>query len=174
MPRLVENPPWQGCASHCAAPRVPPGARLATLRTSGPPTGEETCAMTTEIVICPDGDQLAARAADHLIAAAGEAIRARGRFTLALSGGSTPEKMYGLLARPGRPTRLDGPRLFLSFGDARSVPHDAPRTNSHMPPRSLLSKPPTAPDNVFPTPAPGTTPPAESAAAYTKTLAGFF
>src|SRR4051794_18075194 len=130
--------------------------------------------MTTEIVICPDADQLAERAADRVIAAAGDAIRARGRFTLALSGGSTPEKMYALLARPERATRLDWSRVYLFFGDDRFVPHDDPRSNCHMATRSLLSKAPIAADHVFAIPVAGTNTPAESAAAYTKTLADFF
>ena len=76
-----------------------------------------------ERVICP-ADQLAARPAARIISAAGDAIRARGRFTLALSGGSTPEKTYGLLASPERSTKLDWSRIFLFFGDDRFVPHD--------------------------------------------------
>src|SRR3954449_6869448 len=87
-----------------------------------PPTGAPT-PPTTERLICP-ADQLAVRAADRIIAAAADAIRARARFTLALSGVSTPEKTYALLAGPERTGKLDWSRIYLFFGDDRFVPHD--------------------------------------------------
>src|SRR6188768_1194866 len=99
---------------------------------------------TTERLVCP-ADQLAVRAADRIIAAAADAIRARGRFTLALSGGSTPEKTYALLAAPERSGKLDWSRIYLFFGDERFVPHDDPRSNCHMATRSLFSRAPIPP-----------------------------
>src|SRR6476646_40229 len=93
-----------------------------------PPRTGYTMTATLERVVCP-ADQLAARAADRIIAAATDAIRARGRFTLALSGGSTPEKTYALLAAPERSSRLDWSRIYLFFGDDRFVPHDDKRSN---------------------------------------------
>jgi 6-phosphogluconolactonase len=125
-----------------------------------------------ERVICP-ADQLAARAADRIISAAGDAIRARGRFTLALSGGSTPEKTYGLLASPERSTKLDWSRIYLFFGDDRFVPHDDPRSNCEMATRSLLSKAPIADDHVFKIPTNAASP-AEAAKKYEQILATFF
>src|SRR5262245_3443131 len=126
----------------------------------------------TERVICP-ADQLAARAADRIIAAAGDAIRARGRFTLALSGGSTPEKTYTLLTSPERSTKLDWSRVYLFFGDERFVPHDDPRSNCSMATRSLFSRAPIDDDHIFRIPT-DTGSPAESAARYAQTLASFF
>jgi 6-phosphogluconolactonase len=128
---------------------------------------------SANVVICPDADQLAARAADRIIQAAGEAIRNRGRFTLALSGGSTPEKMYALLAQPERSAQLDWSRIYLFFGDERFVPHDDPRSNCHMATRSLLSRVPIAADHVFAIPTDTASPP-DSAARYARTLADFF
>jgi 6-phosphogluconolactonase len=125
-----------------------------------------------ERVICP-ADQLAARAADRIISAAGDAIRARGRFTLALSGGSTPEKTYGLLASPERSTKLDWSRIYLFFGDDRFVPHDDPRSNCEMATRSLLSKAPIEANHVFKIPTDAASP-AEAATKYAQTLATFF
>lgn len=126
----------------------------------------------TERVICP-ADQLAARAADRIIASAAAAIRSRGRFTLALSGGSTPEKTYGLLASPERSTRLDWSKIYLFFGDDRFVPHDDPRSNCEMATRSLLSKAPIEDDHVFRIPT-NLASPDEAAKQYAQTLATFF
>jgi 6-phosphogluconolactonase len=131
-----------------------------------------TTSTISEIVICPDADQLAAGAADRIIQLAAQAIAARGRFTLALSGGSTPEKMYALLAQPERATRIDWSKTFLFFGDDRFVPHDDPRSNCHMATRSLLTKAPIAGDHVFSIPVLASA--ADSATAYARTLAEFF
>jgi 6-phosphogluconolactonase len=125
-----------------------------------------------ERVICP-AEQLAGRAADRILAAAGDAIRARGRFTLALSGGSTPEKTYTLLSSPPYATRLDWSRVYLFFGDERFVPHDDPRSNYHLANRSLISRAPIDDDHVFAIPT-DTSSPSESAARYAQTMASFF
>src|SRR5262249_58552360 len=118
-----------------------PARRTATLTASAPTLTGRAMTAKTERVVCP-ADQLAARAADRILAAAGDAIRSRGRFTLALSGGSTPEKTYAILSSPEHSTRLDWSRIYLFFGDHRFVPHDDPRSNCEMPTRSLLPRPP--------------------------------
>ena len=47
----------------------------------------------------PDASNLARAAAEHFVTLAAEAIAARGRFVVALSGGSTPRASYALLAK---------------------------------------------------------------------------
>jgi 6-phosphogluconolactonase len=125
-----------------------------------------------ETVICP-ADQLPVRAADRILAVAADAIRARGRFTLALSGGSTPEKTYSLLSSPERATKLDWSRVYLFFGDERFVPHDDPRSNCHMATSSLFDRAPIDDDHIFRIPTDAGSP-AEAAAKYEQTLAAFF
>jgi 6-phosphogluconolactonase len=126
-----------------------------------------------ELVVCLDADRLAAEAAARIVRSAEEAVRARGRFTLALSGGSTPEKTYALLADPQHAKRIDWSKAYLFFGDERFVPHDDPRSNCHMARRALLSRVPVLADHVLaiPTDTPG---PADSAAAYARTLVKSF
>jgi 6-phosphogluconolactonase len=92
-----------------------------------------------DIVVCPDANRLAEDAAERIIAAAREAIAQRGRFLLVLSGGSTPEHMYRVLARPENRSRLDWSRTWLFFGDERYVALNDPRSNYHMVAESLLS-----------------------------------
>ncbi len=120
-----------------------------------------------------DADRLAAEAADHIIASAGEAVRARGRFTLALAGGSTPEKTYSLLAEPARAPRIDWSKVFLFFGDERYLPPEDSRSNFNMARRALLNRVAVPPGQVFPIPT-DCKDPAESAAVYARTLATAF
>jgi 6-phosphogluconolactonase len=123
--------------------------------------------------ICPDADHLAVEAADRIIQAAGDAVRQRGRFMLALTGGSTPEKTYALLAQPERVRQIDWSRTFLFWGDERYVPHDDPRSNYNMAKRSLLKPAAIAAERTFPIPT-DTDSPATAATAYTDTLRKVF
>jgi len=125
------------------------------------------------LLVCRDADELSARAAERIVEGAGESVRDRGRFTLALAGGSTPEKTYTLLARPDPVARLDWSRAYLFFGDERFVPPDDPRSNYAMVRRSLLPGAPVPAGQVFPIPTDQPSP-ADSAAAYAATLVRAF
>jgi 6-phosphogluconolactonase len=125
------------------------------------------------LIVCPDADSLAARVADQVIEAGAKAVAARGRFCLALTGGSTPEKMYGLLAQPGRAGRVDWDRVFVFVGDERFVPYDDPRSNYGMARRAMLAHVPLPADHLFPMRT-DVASAAASAEDYTRTLAGFF
>jgi 6-phosphogluconolactonase len=131
-------------------------------------------AMESPIIdIQRDPEQLALAASERIIQSANEVIRARGRFTLVLSGGSTPEKTYAHLSSPQRESRIDWSKTYLFFGDERVVPHDDARSNYHMAKRSLLDKIPIPADHVFPIPTDKISP-AENAVAYAQSLAKFF
>ncbi|MBL8073392.1 MAG: 6-phosphogluconolactonase [Nitrospira sp.] len=74
-----------------------------------------------------------------LIASASErAIRSHGRFTIALSGGSTPKTLYQALASPTWSRGLDWTRVYFLFGDERCVPPDHPDSNFGMVRASLF------------------------------------
>jgi 6-phosphogluconolactonase len=126
-----------------------------------------------EIVVCPDPDALAHQAAQRILDAGERAVAQRGRFTLALAGGSTPEKAYRLLAQPENARRIDWSKAYLFFGDERFVPPDDPRSNQGMARRSLLERAPIPADHVFPIPTNHATA-RESAEEYARTLAAFF
>jgi 6-phosphogluconolactonase len=126
-----------------------------------------------EIVVCSDATALAAAAADRIIAAAHAAIAQRGRFTLALSGGSTPERTYKLLGQNPRIGQIDWSRTWLFFGDERCVPHGDPRSNFHLASESLLKPAGIAPDHVFAIPTASRSP-VQSAADYESLLRKFF
>jgi 6-phosphogluconolactonase len=111
-------------------------------------------------------------AAEWFCLAGTNAIQARGRFTVALSGGSTPRGLYQELAANFR-QRLDWQKVFFFFGDERHVPPSDPESNYRMADESLLSKLDIRPDHVFRIPA--ELPDAGQAArTYEETLRRFF
>ena len=99
-----------------------------------------------EIRILKTAAELFETAASIFTAQAAEAIRAHGRFTVALSGGSTPKTLYSLLAtKPGIPWD----KVYFFWGDERHVPPDDPDSNYRMVNEALLSKIQVPAGNVF-------------------------
>lgn len=80
-------------------------------------------------LVCHSPEAAAGVAAGHIVQAAKVAVHERGRFLLALCGGSTPEYLYRLLAGPGYDDLIDWPRTHLLWGDERCVGPDDPRSN---------------------------------------------
>lgn len=77
-----------------------------------------------------------------------ESIAERGRFTVALAGGSTPALLYGLLASPPLSAEIDWSRWHVLWGDERCVPPDHPDSNYGMARRTLLDHVPIPPAHV--------------------------
>ena len=71
-----------------------------------------------------DAEAVADAAARYVARAAGESIAARGTFRVALSGGSTPERLYRLLAHKPWSTRIEWPAVVALFADERAVAPD--------------------------------------------------
>ncbi|MDQ3855522.1 MAG: 6-phosphogluconolactonase [Chloroflexota bacterium] len=92
----------------------------------------------TEVVVLPAKDDVARRGAEELVAAAGEAIGARGQFTVALSGGSTPVGMYKLLAAEPYRSQVAWEHVQFYWSDERCVPPDHPDSNYGAAARALL------------------------------------
>lgn len=95
-----------------------------------------------DLRVLGDGAELARAAAEEFARRAGEAIRARGRFSVALSGGSTPRRLFALLADPAEPfrDRIDWRAVHLFWGDERHVPPDHPESNFRMVRETLLDR----------------------------------
>lgn len=68
-----------------------------------------------------------------------EAIRAKGRFLIALSGGTTPETLYRALASPAFASRFDWSQTTFFFSDERCVAPDDPRSNYALAHRVLFT-----------------------------------
>lgn len=88
--------------------------------------------MTRTFQVLPDADAVAAATADRLVAAGRNAIARRGRFVLALTGGSTPLVVCPLLVVPPRIGQLDWSRVEFFWGDERAVPPDHPDSNYRL------------------------------------------
>lgn len=89
-------------------------------------------------------DEVAGAACDVIVEAADKAIAADGVFRLVLAGGTTPEKVYHLLAK----VSCDWSRWVFFLGDERCLPVDDAERNSVMAQRCLLDHINTPPDNI--------------------------
>lgn len=115
-------------------------------------------------------DELARAAAERVIG-----LLARScldRKAICLAGGSTPERLYRLLAHHSEAARISWPNLHLFWGDERLVPPDARDSNARMT-LDALGAAPIPLDNIHPIPTTGLTVEA-SAAAYERELKSFF
>ncbi|MBI2761900.1 MAG: 6-phosphogluconolactonase [Chloroflexi bacterium] len=96
----------------------------------------------------PDADALAWAAAARLTAAATDAVRQRGRFTIALSGGSTPLKLFRVLALGEWAVRLPWPYTHVFWADERCVPPDHEDSNFGAARRALLTRVPLPEEQI--------------------------
>lgn len=76
-------------------------------------------------------------AAQYFVKTAKEAIATRGRFTVALSGGSSPKGLFELLALAYH-NEVEWAKVYFFFSDERYVPADHPDSNALMAKKSLF------------------------------------
>lgn len=88
----------------------------------------------------PDAEAVSRAAAQDLVELARAAIVERGRFCVALSGGSTPRRMYEILAEAPRWAEIDWRRVEVFWGDERAVPPEHPDSNYGATAAVLLGK----------------------------------
>ncbi|MGA7384675.1 MAG: 6-phosphogluconolactonase [Methylocella sp.] len=126
--------------------------------------------MTPEPVIDAedDAEALACRVACFIAARISSAPE---RFSLCLSGGSTPKRAYELLADLGAP--LDWQKVHLFWGDERFVPPDHQDSNFRMAREALIGHVTIPAAQVHPVPTNAASP-EEAAAMYEATLQGFY
>jgi 6-phosphogluconolactonase len=96
----------------------------------------------------PTPDLLGDAVARHVIACAGESIQARGRFTVALSGGTTPKRSYERLATREFADLIDWERTHVLWSDERCVPPDDPQSNYRMAKEALLDRVPIPTEQI--------------------------
>lgn len=103
-----------------------------------------------EVRILKDAEEMSRVAAQEFVRRAQEAVAARGRFAVALSGGSTPERLYRLLAQENAPFRAEvsWERAHFFWSDERHVPPDHPESNYRMAQATLLERAPVPPENI--------------------------
>jgi 6-phosphogluconolactonase len=100
------------------------------------------------IKIFQDPDSLAKGAALLFIQSFEEAVRERGFFSVVLSGGATPLKLYGLLASNEYRGAVQWGLAHFFWGDERCVPPDSLESNFNSANQSLLSKVDIPPENI--------------------------
>jgi len=93
--------------------------------------------------------QVLSALADFIASKATESINILGRFTIALSGGSSPKKLYELLASDGYRNKIQWEKVFFFFGDERYVPLYHKDSNYLMAERSLFEPLRIVQDHVF-------------------------
>lgn len=108
--------------------------------------------MKPEVRTFPDLETLSLEAARFLVQAAVRRIAEKGVFTLVLSGGKSPRRLYELLAGPPFLEALPWNQIHLFWGDERYIPTDHPESNYGQTFQLLLSKIPIPGKNVHPIP----------------------
>ncbi|HEX9609311.1 MAG TPA: 6-phosphogluconolactonase [Candidatus Limnocylindria bacterium] len=83
---------------------------------------------------------MAIATADRFVATVGQAVDEHGVARVALSGGSTPKRVYPLLLDPARRDAVDWSRVEFFWGDERAVPPDHPESNFGAAYSMLLSQ----------------------------------
>jgi len=101
-----------------------------------------------QVRVLPSDEELFRASAEKFCEIGKQAIREHGRYTVALSGGSTPKGLHYELATTFA-KELPWDKVFFFWGDERHVPPDFPESNFRMAKETLLSKLPIPPENIF-------------------------
>ena len=125
-----------------------------------------------DLIVLKDSAALAEEAARRFVTIARESIDSGGRFSVALSGGSTPRLMHQLLAKPPFRDQVDWEKIHVFWGDERFVPPDDPESTYLMAQETLLASVPIPSQNIYIVPTVGVTP-EQAAQEYAKTLIAF-
>jgi 6-phosphogluconolactonase len=127
----------------------------------------------SQIRVYRDPEELALKAARLFARMADQYVVGCGRFTVVLSGGSTPKAMFSVLAAEPFLDTVPWSSIYFFWGDERCVAPDHQDSNYRMANEALLSKVPVPPENIFRIPA-ELPEPERAAEEYTRSLAQFF
>jgi 6-phosphogluconolactonase len=76
--------------------------------------------------------------ANYFVETAASSIAGHGQFSVALSGGNSPKKLYELLASPSFKDKVEWSKVHFFFGDERYVPATDPQSNYLMAKKALF------------------------------------
>jgi 6-phosphogluconolactonase len=108
-----------------------------------------TISGNQKIQIVADAEAMSKAAAETLVEHIEETLQTRNVYSIALSGGSTPRRLYALLADdPALRAQIPWERIHLFWGDERHVPPDHADSNYRMADTALLSKVPIPATNI--------------------------
>lgn len=125
--------------------------------------------MSAAFVVREDLEAVSREAARRVLEAARAAVAARGRCTIALAGGSTPRRLYQLLASGAVRDAFPWPSASWFWSDERCVPPDDPESNYRMARESLLAPAGITAGRIHRIPG-ERQPPGRAASAYEETL----
>ncbi len=106
--------------------------------------------MKKEIKVFPDHESMSIAVAEEIINTATSTIEAKGFFSLALSGGDTPRRLYDILSSEGK--GINWAKVHFLWGDERYVPWTSPESNYRMAFENLFSKIEIPESNINPIP----------------------
>lgn len=110
--------------------------------------------------------------ADFFVESANKAIASHGQFSVSLSGGSSPKKLYELLASAAYKELVDWSKVYFFFGDERNVPDTHPDSNALMAEKALFKPLHIAKEQIFKVNT--ALSPIEAAKSYTEDINKFF
>lgn len=122
--------------------------------------------------ISKDPEQLSKRFADWMIHHINVTLETQDRFVIALSGGTTPRKLYDLLASEEYKSKIDWAKIHFFWGDERYVPFEDDRNNAKMAFDTLLDHVPANKQHIHIMRTDLS--PEESCIAYEKILSEYF
>jgi len=91
-----------------------------------------------ELHVCKNYDELSEHIAAWMVEYICKTLSTKERFSIALTGGSTPKKLYEILASHEYQNKIDWSRANVFVGDERFVPFDDDRSNAKMIQQTLL------------------------------------
>lgn len=125
-----------------------------------------------KLKIFKDYDTLAKGVADFIVSECKKAIAENDRFTIALSGGSTPKGLFELLTTDRYKNQIDWKKFYAFWGDERCVAEDSKDNNSHEAIKILFDHVPIPKANMFRIPV--ALEPQAAAEAYQQKIINFF
>ncbi|MBI3900849.1 MAG: 6-phosphogluconolactonase [Chlamydiia bacterium] len=102
-----------------------------------------------DFVVLPTADAAISFAKDHFFHTAARSIQQKGRFAVALSGGSTPKALYQLIGKCWQEAKIDWNLVYLFWSDERAVPPTHLDSNYHMAMTNGLEKLPIPKGQIF-------------------------
>ena len=101
-----------------------------------------------KLIVTKDIDELSQRFAEWMVDYIKKVLKDQTRFSLALSGGSTPKKLYHLLASDAFKNKIDWSRIHFFWGDERYVPFTDDHNNAKMAFDTLLNHVPVIKEQI--------------------------
>lgn len=101
-----------------------------------------------KLTIAKDINELSQQFAEWLVSYIQKVLKQQNKFTIALSGGSTPKKLYELLASDVFKNKIDWSKMYFFWGDERFVPFTDKRNNAKMAFDALLNHVPVKKEQV--------------------------